>query len=669
MNSQDFYEKIGFKCGLEIHVQLNTERKLFCGCPNRRSAELPIMHGNEVSGMSESKIPYKMTRKIRPSAGELGKMDPAALHEFLRGRSFSYAINREIACLVETDDEPPHEINREALEISLSVAKAFGCAIPDEIIVMRKAVADGSAVSGFQRTALVGLNGKMETASGKVRISNLSLEEDSATPVAGNGIEYRLDRLGVPLIEIGTEPDIKNPEHAKQVAEKIGMLLFQSRQRGIGAIRQDLNVSIRGGARVEIKGVQELEMIETIIENEIKRQQSLLEIKSELLARKSAAGKLENATELMKNTGANFIQKRTETEFPAEPKTEGFRASLKEGGIVYAGALKGFAGMMKKDCGGRTFGKELSSYAGAFGLGIIHSDEVEKFPFLAGEFAALRKGLSAGADDLIFIVAGKGAERAAIAVMRRAVRAMKGVPEETRAANPDGTTSYLRPLPGAGRMYPETDVPPIKITKEFLGKIKPPKSADEKIKELENVFERMGIQSKQKAEEIVKGEYMGLFEKVYNDMFPNKTEIKAEGSERDKLVLNSVIKAITETLPNMKRRGKPVKNLPDEKIIYIVTKLSVAREIVPDVLEQAAENPDMDISQLPAVKNAHQSLIIPEAKKVVKEIIEKNRDALRKPSAFSIIMGEVMKKLRGQIDGRILAGIVKDEIENKRRGT
>jgi len=640
MNSRDFYEKIGFKCGLEIHVQLNTEKKLFCNCPNRRSAELPIMHGNGVSGthknqgflaeselkvpyLSESKIPYKITRKIRPSAGELGKMDPAALHEFLRGRSFSYAINRETACLVETDDEPPHEINREALEISLSVAKSLGCAIPDEIIVMRKAVADGSAVSGFQRTALVGLNGKMETVSGKVRISNLSLEEDSATPVAGNGIEYRLDRLGVPLIEIGTEPDIKNPEQAKLVAEKIGMMLFEKRVRGIGAIRQDLNVSIKGGARVEIKGVQELEMIETIIENEITRQQALLEIKSELLGRKSAAGKLENATELLKNARANFMQK-----------------ALKEGGLVYAGALKGFAGMMKKDCGGKTFGKELSSYAGAFGLGIIHSDEAEKFPFLAEDFAALRKELSAGADDLIFIVAGKGAERAAMAVMQRAINAMKGVPEETRAANPDGTTSYLRPLPGAGRMYPETDVPPIKITREFLGKIKPPKSADDKLRELEKIL------PKQMAEQMLRSEYLGLFEK-FSKIYEPVT------------VANSFLSVIKD----LKRRETPVENISDgdiEKILTAEKNGIITKDFFLEAFAAAAEA--KNVGKILEALGSAIKISEKELRGIVRNIFSKNPH-LAGDRKISALMGEIMKEVRGRAEGGKVMIVLKEELD------
>lgn len=643
MTSQDFYEKTGFKCGLEIHIQLNTERKLFCDCPNRRSAEFPT----------------RIKRKIRPSAGELGKTDPAAMHEFLRKKTFSYAINRETACLVETDEEPPHEINKEALGIALSAAKSLRCSVPDEIIVMRKVVADGSSVSGFQRTALAGINGILETESGDVRIANLSLEEDSATPISGNESEFRLDRLGVPLIEIGTEPDIKNAEQAKQIAEKIGMLLFQSRLRGIGAIRQDLNVSIKGGARVEIKGVQELEKIESIIINEIRRQQSLIEIKNELEIRKANQievggayfqrnGKYRNITELHENE----VFGMSETKFPyisKDVKSNIVQKSINEGGSVFAGMLKGFAGLLKKDCGGRTFGKELSSYAGVFGLGIIHSDEIEKFPFLAEGFEKIRKELSAEDSDLVFIVAGKNAEKACKAVMDRAEYCIKGIPKETRAANPDCTTSYLRPLPGAARMYPETDVPSIK-TRDFLKKTKPLVSAEEKLGELEKILPA------QMAKQMARSEYLGLFEKIM------ERKSGAQKNVRDAAV--PIANLFTNILPNLKREGVRVENISDEKIFDIFIMPQV-KEIIPEVMKDIAKNPEKSLLELESMKST--PLSRKEAENIIVEIMEKNRAALEKPSAFSILMGDVMKKLRGKIDGSVAAEILRNEIEKRKK--
>jgi len=279
------YEKIGFKCGLEIHNRLNTKTKLFCNCNPRFSAERP-------------KTIIK--RKLRAVAGEMGQVDIAAIYEYLRDRDFIYHCYQEETCLKETDEEPPNPVSREALEVALQIAKLLKAEVPDEIHIMRKIVIDGSNVCSFQRTAVVGLNGSLDTSIGKVRITNICLEEESAGIVnqKGNEITYRLDRLGIPLIEIGTAPDIKNPEHAKEVAEKLGMIIRSTgkSQRGIGVTREDVNVSIAKGARVEIKGVQELDMIPTIIENEIKRQQSLIE-KGEKLKEETRVANEDGTTE------------------------------------------------------------------------------------------------------------------------------------------------------------------------------------------------------------------------------------------------------------------------------------------------------------------------------------------------------------------------------------
>jgi Glu-tRNA(Gln) amidotransferase subunit E-like FAD-binding protein len=259
------YKKIGFKCGIEIHNRLDTRTKLFCGCKPRFSEEKPIAI---------------VKRKLRAVAGEMGQIDVAALYEYLKDRTFFYQCYPAETCLIDMDEEPPKSVNKEALKIVLQIAKLLKAEIPDEIHVMRKTVVDGSNTCAFQRTAIVGLNGILKTSQGDVGITNICLEEESAGKVNKEGKEltYRLDRLGIPLVEIGTAPDIKNPEHAKEVAEKLGMIVRSTgkSQRGIGVTREDVNVSIRGGARVEIKGVQELDMIPQLIDNEIKRQQGLI---------------------------------------------------------------------------------------------------------------------------------------------------------------------------------------------------------------------------------------------------------------------------------------------------------------------------------------------------------------------------------------------------------
>lgn len=260
------YEKIGFKCGIEIHNRLDSKTKLFCNCKPKFSEDKPIMI---------------IKRKLRPVSGETGQVDIAAMYEYLRDRTFFYHCYSDETCLICIDEEPPKQIDEENLNTSLQIAKMLKADIPDEIHIMRKIVVDGSNTCSFQKTVLIGINGVLETSLGDVGITNINLEEESAGIVQQEGeeITYRLDRLGIPLIEIGTAPDIKNPEHAKEVAEKLGMIVRSTgkSQRGIGVTRQDVNVSIKGGERVEIKGFQDLNTLPSIIENEVERQLEIVQ--------------------------------------------------------------------------------------------------------------------------------------------------------------------------------------------------------------------------------------------------------------------------------------------------------------------------------------------------------------------------------------------------------
>ena len=257
------YKKLGFKCGIEAHQQLEG-RKLFCDC-----LTLNIREDGDI----------EFSRKLRAVIGETGYVDAAAAAEMAKSKTYKYIGDSKDVCLVEMDEEPPHPINPDAVKTALIVAKLLNAKIVDEIQVMRKTVVDGSNVSGFQRTALIGYDGYIKTSKGKVRIPGIFLEEEACQKVKEdkNSVTYRLDRLGIPLIEIATEPDIIDNEHAKETAEKIGMILRSTGKvkRGIGTIRQDVNVSIKGRNRVEIKGFQELKLIPLVIENEVKRQMKL----------------------------------------------------------------------------------------------------------------------------------------------------------------------------------------------------------------------------------------------------------------------------------------------------------------------------------------------------------------------------------------------------------
>jgi len=265
------YEKIGFRCGLEIHQQLEGT-KLFCNCASEIRKDNPD---------------YSFDRRLRASAGESGQVDIAAAHEQSKGKLFTYVGYDDITCLVEMDEEPPGPLNPTALGTAIQVCKMLNCDIADKIQVMRKTVVDGSNVSGFQRTALVGRNGFIEVNGEKIGVSSVCIEEEACQVIkrTKDHDTYNLSRLGITLIEIATDPDISNPEECKAVAAELGMILRSTEacKRGIGSIRQDVNISIKGGARTEIKGFQDLKSIPKVVENEIIRQQKLIKTKKKIL--------------------------------------------------------------------------------------------------------------------------------------------------------------------------------------------------------------------------------------------------------------------------------------------------------------------------------------------------------------------------------------------------
>ncbi len=387
----------GVKIGLEVHQQLDT-KKLFCDCS---------------SSMREENLLFEVRRNLRPVVGELGDVDRAAVFEFFRNRIFIYRVYEGEACLVELDEEPPHSPNSEALELAIQAALLFGLKIPDEIHVMRKLVLDGSAVTSFQRTMLVGY-GKSEIEDG-VFITELYLEEDAAKKEKeeGNVVYYSLSRLGIPLLEVDTTPTISSPEQAKKVAKAIGLTLRSLKvKRGIGTIRQDVNVSIPGGSRVEIKGWQDLRRLDKLIENEVRRQKALLVLKNEIDKVQTTLKRDGNKWNVEANI-ANFLDFEL--------------------------------------CRGKRLLEELEDYVRVYDC----------------SFEIKRKGGIA-----IFEVTGRNAMEAARMLEKRIDLLSIGVPPETRSPNPDATTSFSRPLPGSARMYPETDIPPIYITSKFLSRLK-----------------------------------------------------------------------------------------------------------------------------------------------------------------------------------------------------
>jgi len=290
------YDELGLVAGLEIHQQLDTASKLFCGCPTeRREPEASVR---------------SFTRYLHPTKSELGEIDEAALEESRVDREFEY-LAFDTTCLVEEDDEPPARLDEEALGTALEIATLMDCTVVDRAHVMRKIVVDGSNTTGFQRSTLVATDGEIETDDGPVGIADMLLEEESAARIEERegGVTYGLDRLGIPLVEIGTKPDIRTPEQAREAAERIGMLLRSTGKvkRGLGTIRQDVNVSIAEGARVEMKGVQSLDDIDDLVAGEAGRQVELLEIAEELDDRDAAVAEPTDVTDVFADTDSGVI--------------------------------------------------------------------------------------------------------------------------------------------------------------------------------------------------------------------------------------------------------------------------------------------------------------------------------------------------------------------------
>lgn len=630
------------KIGFEIHQQLDTH-KLFCSCPSVLREEPP--HA-------------LITRKLRPTQSELGEIDRAAMDEFLKGKLFVYETYFDSNCLVELDEEPPHEPNEEAVDAAIEVALLLDAEIVDEMHFMRKLVIDGSNTSGFQRTAIVALNGVLETSGGKIGIPTICLEEEAArkTSEDGNKTTYRLDRLGIPLVEIATAPDIKTPAQAREAALKIGELLRATGKvkRGIGTIRQDINVSIEGGARVEIKGVQDLNQIPKIIENEVERQKMLIAIASAKVSRsclhnsvkeelkkrrKNLKFEIFDVSEAFKDCGSKVIAAKLR-ESGAIAKQE--RKSRAPACAVLALKLNGFKGLL-----GKKLGQEFAQYAAAAAgvKGIFHSDELPAYGISKSEVDAVSKKVVLGESDAFVLVAERKdvAEKALDAVFRRAMLAFDGVVEETRAANQDATTSYMRPLPEAARMYPETDIPPMAITAERIKRIKEnlPELFEDKIK---RYTEKYGL-SRELASQVVKSERAEFFEDVLKET---------------KVPPSVVANALVGTITALRRDGFDVGKIEKERLMQIFKMVSsgaMAKEAIADALKAAAKPIDE------AVRKAGQNAKpIDEA---VRRILQERESFVREKgeSAAKPIMGLVMKDLRGKVDGKLVNEIVQREIK------
>jgi glutamyl-tRNA(Gln) amidotransferase subunit E len=628
------YSSIGLRVGIEIHQQLATKEKLFCSCP----AELA----------SDETPKREVRRFLKVAKSEVGEVDPAAQYEIMKGRNIIYEVPENHACLVELDEEPPHDLNREAVLITLAIAKALNSTPVDEIEVMRKIVVDGSNTTGFQRTAIVAVGGYLVDDDGLIRIQTICLEEDAARKVdEGRGyVKYNLDRLGIPLIEIATGPDIRSPEQAMRVAFKLGLLLRLSGKvkRGIGTIRQDLNISIKGGVKTEVKGVGRLELIPKVVEYEVSRQLRLLEIRDELIKR---GVKESDLPYLMVDATDVFLSSKSRL----------VSSSLSKGLRIYVAPLKGFGGLLKIELmPGRRFGTELSDYAKAWGGvgGIIHSDELPSYGISEEEREAVFRLLSLDRerDAYVLVISdAESAERALKAVVDRARHALIGIPKETRAANPDGTTRYMRPQPGAMRMYPETDIRPIPVTQELLEeaeRLKPPTPED-----LLTRLVREHKLAKTLAEQLIRDPLIHTYLNLVEEL-------------GDKVQPHVIATTLMIHLKGLKSEGLDVSLIDEQTLKTVLEKVGeniLSKDAVPEILrEYSLKKGEVSLEEL--IKK-YTGIGVGELEKLIDEVIETLRETLltKKEKAFNIVMGEVMKKVRGRIDGKVVAETVRKKLK------
>jgi len=627
------YAKVGLKVGLEVHQQLNTAEKLFCGCKPELFKEEP-----EITFL----------RRLRPTQSELGQIDPAAYFEFQKGVRILYEANRATSCLIEIDEEPPHSLNAEAVEIALSVAFMVNARPADEIHVMRKTVIDGSNTTGFQRTCVIALNGEIEVEGKEVPIQLIALEEDAARKMGeengGKTIRYRIDRLGIPLIEVATAPVLYTPQEAEKTALVIGRILRATGKvkRGLGTIRQDINISIPDGALIEIKGVQELELVSKAVQYEVQRQLGLIKIRDGLRQRGVKKNDLENefvdVSKIFEDTECRVVKK-----------------ALEEHKRVLAVKLPFFAGLLKVELmPGVRLGTEMAERARFWGRvgGIFHTDELPAYGIKAQEVKELKKFMKTEEQDAVVFVADtlENAEDALRAVTERAIEALTGVPEETRAANPDGTTRYMRPRPGAARMYPETDVPPIQIAEDYVEKLRVqlPELPEQK---MERLMKSFGL-NKKLAKQVLDSEYASLFEIIAEETRVSPTVIAA---------------VLTETMKGLKREGIEIENVSDQQVrelFRLIDSGRTVKEAVPDIVSWLAKHEGA------TAKEALESLGLgmlsePELENLIDELIVENQNVVEKrgEGAFGVLMGLTMKKVRGRANPEAVSSVLKRKLK------
>jgi glutamyl-tRNA(Gln) amidotransferase subunit E len=617
------YAEIGFKSGLEVHQQLLTEKKLFCRCPAG-------LYNNEV-------YHAEILRHMRPTLSELGEYDGTALMEFKTKKDIIYRINRDTVCTYEMDDTPPFEINEQALEIAIEVGMLFDATIVDEMHIARKQYLDGSIPTGFQRTAIVSVGGSFPYKDREINLIQMSIEEDSCREVSDQGHTriYVADRLGMPLIETVTHPEMRTPQEVAEVCEIISKVCRSTHhvRTGVGATREDVNVSVAGGTRIEIKGVPSIKRIPRLCYNEAMRQYNLLRLRDELNKRgineDTFEHSIDDVTQLLKKT-----------------KYKPIHDAIEDGKLVKCVCLKGFKGLLNWQTQTDTyFSKEISDRVRVIAClttlpNIIHSDGSE-ITISSTEGTKIRKSVGADDNDALVLVWGDerdtttGANEIAI----RAKEAAIGIPQETRQAMRDGTNGFERILPGPERMYPDTDLPPKKVTDEWQAEIR--SNLPKKFWENEAWYRKMDIPCNV-IDDLILSEYTEFFAEIVNTT---------------KIDPRFVATALIDFPKKMRKKGYDI-SMIDEDIFRMLFSALQEKRIVREGLIIALEE------FLKEGKYSDELLPEPASNKDIKDAIKASKKEFKEltiinpDNSTEYFMGMIMHKLRGRANGDKVANII-----------
>jgi len=620
------FEKIGLKVGLEIHQQLNTNKKLFCKCRPIESDEYT----------------EKFSRRLRTAKSELGELDPAALFEKTKSKKISYYANSQSSCLVEKDEEPPHDLDYDAKKTSLLISCMLESKIFSEIHVMRKTVIDGSNTAGFQRTMLVSQGGNLNVNGKKIGVQAICLEEDAAKLLKDEQDQrnYSLDRLGIPLVEIALEPVIAKPTEVKEIALTLGRLLRVTGmvKRGIGSIRQDVNISVMNSGVVEVKGVQQLDQLEKIIDYEAKRQYGLILIAEKLKKLSITISKEDvfDITEVFKDCESKIIQ-------------NALKLKIKIKAIL----VRNFSGMFGfEPYPGIRLGKEIGQLVRFFGVGgVFHSDELPNYGINDSDVDNVKKYLKLVDGDGFLIIAGEDSklDYAIDSIINRIKDAAQGVPAETRGATQDGETIFLRPRPGASRMYPETDIPSISVLPEEikLAKENIPKSWNDSIAEIQQKYSL----NSQLSEQIFDSEYLELFEKI---------------CKNKKNSPNFVASILCSSITNLQRKGFDAILLKPEHIIESFELLAsdkIPKESLEIIFESIMSGKSENVS-IAMQSTDVSSMGEDELNDILDKIIQNNMDLVKErgENALVTLMGIAMKEVRGKASGKMVNALLRKKI-------